>query len=256
MTYICIILSITYIISVQINLVSRIYNSIKQVPKFYELLLEDNKLPKENRKQILGVILTYYLKTFLFIVLYVFIIIRMVLTTQEYVGQIHAYSLLFGILLSIYFVYHYSENFDNLDFNLAKYPLYIYIIFSILILFYFIFIPVLYHKIMSSPEMIEKFSNKYIEVTYMLPNDRGTNYNNKISNDNIIRSGSSTPGSSSSSSIRTVNNNTVNTIENKNIIENNFDPSTSKGKDDSSNNRNLYNKPETDKGLRLGAGSD
>lgn len=90
----CVFLSIFHFINVQINLVQRIYSIVKLGPTFLDLLEEDRKLPKKDRKHLLGIIVTYYLKTFSFVLLYLYVITRMVLSVNSYLGIIYAFSLL------------------------------------------------------------------------------------------------------------------------------------------------------------------
>ena len=101
------ILSIIYLVNLQINTSLRLFNSVKSIPYFYREVQKD-------RRRIVPIIVTYYLKTLFLSSLSLFIIIRMIFNMNEFIGMTYIYSLFLGFFLSIYFVY-YSERFKELN---------------------------------------------------------------------------------------------------------------------------------------------
>ena len=223
------ILSIIYLVNLQINTSLRLFNSVKSIPYFYREVQKD-------RRRIVPIIVTYYLKTLFLSSLSLFIIIRMIFNMNEFIGMTYIYSLFLGFFLSIYFVY-YSERFKELNFNVKKESIFVYLLGLILIIFYIYFVPLFFHIIVNNPE----FMNKYLyntQVKYMFPNNSpsGSNDNNinEIVNRNVIK----TPDNSNSPN----SNNTgpkFNRIDNKNeiIISDNVSSSSSERDPLHTNNR-------------------
>jgi len=176
-----VVLSTLYLIYLVINISFRLTNCIKLIPMLYKELQKD-------RKNYLGVVITYYLKTLFIMLLSVWLVTRMVFSINDYIGIIYGYSLVVGVLFSMYFINRYSEEYKGIEFKTIKYPKVIYIFAGVLLLFYFIFVPFLFYKLISHKDLLEELLYKYSEVDYkykgnsMFPNNGGnrTNVGNNV----------------------------------------------------------------------------
>jgi len=206
-TYVLISLSLIYLLYLQINIVLRLFHSIHLIPIFYKLI-------KENKKENLAVIGFYYLKTFILIGLSLYIVYRMVFSLNAYMESIYTYTLLTGLILSIYITHYYKQTFKLFNCNVKLIPFWVLALICILGIFWILLVPVFIGKLLDNLNFIAKFNSNNLDISYMLPNDRAgpnpTNYTNKIANDNTIRSGTSTPVSTENLNIRMVSNNNNN----------------------------------------------
>lgn len=133
----------------------------------------------------------------------------MVFSINEYLGVIYGYSVLIGLLLSIYFIPRYSEEYKGIDFKKSKYPKAIYIFVALLLLFYFVFVPFLFYKLITHKDLLEELLYKYSEVDYkykgnsMFPGNGGnrTNVDNKVAHRVIITGDATTSTSEEGKSL-------------------------------------------------------
>jgi len=197
-----VVLSTLYLIYLVINISFRLTNCIKLMPMLYKELQKD-------RRNYLGVVITYYLKTLFIMLLSVWLVTRMVFSINEYLGVIYGYSVLIGLLLSIYFIPRYSEEYKGIDFKKSKYPKAIYIFVALLLLFYFVFVPFLFYKLITHKDLLEELLYKYSEVDYkykgnsMFPGNGGnrTNVDNKVAHRVIITGDATTSTSEEGKSL-------------------------------------------------------
>jgi len=177
-----VVFSTTYLMYLVINVSFRLVNCIKLIPMLYKELQKD-------RKKYLGLVITYYLKTLFITLLSIWLVTRMVFSINDYIGIIYGYSSVVGVLLSMYFINRYSEEYKGIEFKTIKYPKVIYIFAGVLLLFYFIFVPFLFYKLITHKDLLEEVLIKYTEVEYkykgnsMFPGNRTSvdnNVNHKV----------------------------------------------------------------------------
>lgn len=206
------ILSIIYLINLQINTSLRLFNSVKSIPYFYREI-------KKDRKRIVPIIITYYLKSLVLLSLSLFIIIRMMCNMNEFISISYICSLILGFFLSIYFIY-YSERFKELNFNVKKESIFVYLLGLILIIFYIYFVPLFFHILVNNPEFLNKYLSN-TQVKYMFPNNSPSSSNdnstNEIINRNVIKTPDNSSGNSNSNSGNS-NSPYINRIDNRNEI--------------------------------------
>jgi len=109
----------------------------------------------------------------------------MVSSINDRLGIVYGYSLVFGLLLSVYTIFYFREEYKDLNFNLKVIPVWVFLLCSLLFIFYIYFVPLLFIRFLNHPDLISKFSS-ILGVQYMAPSGFRTVNELSINNENRV----------------------------------------------------------------------
>jgi len=159
--YITVLLSIVYILYIQLNIIFRIGHIYKYIPSFINLI------QKGGIKEI-KIVSLYLLTNSFTILLSLWLINRMLSINGLF--ETYTISLLIGMIFSIYFFYHYSKNMPSLNYNVKGYSILHILILVFLVLSTCVFGPLALSKILEHSDVLGNRYQDYIKesiVGYM-----------------------------------------------------------------------------------------